>query len=274
MFEAMNMNLVVIDKCTNYCKYCFASNEMAKNTAKNFLRESDFEYIKTFIQNSGDNFTLNIIGGEPFLYRYLDKLLRELLSLKNLQSICILTGGIASKSQLERVLEFDSQKISFLFNINEKKDYRHFREYQLVLDNVDLILSKGFKVGFGYNIYENEFNYQEIVALCLEYGIPALRWTVAFPELNYNPLTKTLKPNDYKNISKRVFNFLEAAYQAGIIAYLDCPIPKCFFSYEELGRIALIQPQIINAIGRGAYCGDIIGEINEQRRQRNEMLSL
>jgi len=26
--------------------------------------------------------------------------------------------------------------------------------------------------------------------------------------------------------------------------------------------------------GRGAYCGDIIGEINEQRRQRNEMLSL
>ena len=31
---------------------------------------------------------------------------------------------------------------------------------------------------------------------------------------------------------------------------------------------------LVSFSGRGAYCGDIIGEINEQRRQRNEMLSL
>jgi len=32
--------------------------------------------------------------------------------------------------------------------------------------------------------------------------------------------------------------------------------------------------QIVFVLGSGAYYGDIIGEINEQRRQRNEMLSL
>jgi len=50
-----------------------------------------------------------------------------------------------------------------------------------------------------------------------------------------------------------------------------------FTNLPNLYMLSLSDNQLSGGIpnfGRGAYCGDIIGEINEQRRQRNEMLSL
>lgn len=249
------MNLIVVDKCTNYCKYCFASNEMAKNNARATLNKDNIPKILNFIRNSGDNFKLNVIGGEPFLYRDLPFLLEKILELDNVSQICIFTGGIVSRKVVNKICHLDNNRISFLFNINEKKDYKKIIEYNLLLDNFDLVLSHGFRAIFGYNIYEEAFNYKEILNLCEEYGTPVLRWTIAFPEMIPNPYTKTLSPKQYKLISNNVANFLEDAYQRGIKAGLDCPIPKCFFTNEQMGRIAMTQPLTINSI---KSCGPVI----------------
>ncbi len=249
------MNLIVVDKCTNYCKYCFASTEMSKNNAKAALKDEYIPLILDFIKKSGPNFELNIIGGEPFLYRQLPYLVEKVLELKNVSNICIFTGGIVATKVVEKVCHLDSTRISFLFNMNEKKDYQTDTEYELVLENFDLVLSHGFKASFGYNIYEKDFNYKEILDLCVEYGTPYLRWTIAFPELVKNPLTVTLLPEEYKSISVKVAAFLEEAYQNKIAAGLDCPIPKCFFSNEQMGRIALTQPLTLNSI---KSCGPVI----------------
>lgn len=249
------MNLIVVDKCTNYCKYCFASNEMAKNNAKAALKDENIPYVLDFIRNSGPNFELNVIGGEPFLYRQLPYLLEQVLELENVSKICVFTGGIVASKVVEQISHLDSTRVNFMFNMNEKKDYKTEREYDLVLQNFDLVLSYGFKAIFGYNIYEKEFNYKEIIELCREYGTPILRWTIAFPELVKNQFTTTLLPDEYKLVSNRVADFLEEAYQHGIKAGLDCPIPKCFFNNEQMGRIALTQPLTINSI---KSCGPVI----------------
>lgn len=249
------MNLIVVDKCTNYCKYCFASNEMAKNSAKAVLKEENIPLVLDYIRNSGPNFELNVIGGEPFLYRQLPFLLEQVLSLKNVSKICVFTGGIASPKIVDKICHLDNDRITFLFNMNEKKDYKTVKEYDLVLENFDLLLSHGFRAIFGYNIYEEEFDYNEILNLCEKYGTPILRWTVAFPELTKNDYTQTLKPEQYKNVASNVFKFLEEAFQRGIDAGLDCPIPKCFFSHEQLGRIALTQPLTLKSI---KACGPVI----------------
>ncbi|MEI6707394.1 MAG: radical SAM protein [Methylococcales bacterium] len=249
------MNLIVVDKCTNYCKYCFASNEMSKINAKTALRNENIPFVLDFIRNSGPNFELNIIGGEPFLYKQLPSLLEQVLELKNVSKICIFTGGIVASKVVDKISHFDTTRINFMFNMNEKKDYKTEREYDLVLQNFDLVLSYGFKAIFGYNIYEINFNYKEIIDLCCEYGTPILRWTIAFPELVKNQFTTTLLADEYKLVSNRVADFLEEAYQHGIKAGLDCPIPKCFFNNEQMGRIALTQSLTVNAI---KSCGPVI----------------
>jgi len=249
------MNIIVVDKCTNYCKYCFASNEMAKNNAKAVLNKEQIPVLLDFIANSGPKFEVNIIGGEPFLYLELSYLLEKILELPNVSKICIFTGGIVPSKLIAKISDLDTTQINVLFNLNEKKDYKTEKDYNLVLQNFDLILGYGFKATFGYNIYDQEFNYQEILQLCREYGSPYLRWTIAFPELVKNPYTQTLLPEEYKLVSSRVADFLEEAYQSGIDAALDCPIPKCFFNHEQLGRIALTQPFTINSI---KSCGPVI----------------
>lgn len=249
------MNLIVVDKCTNYCKYCFASTEMAKNNSKSFLQAKSIPFVIDYIKNSGDNFELNIIGGEPFLYRQLPILLEKVMELENVSKVCVFTGGITSQKSIEQILHFNNGKLTFLFNINEKKDYKTIREYELVLSNFDLLLSNGFRAIFGYNIYEENFNYKEVLDVCEKYGKPVLRWTVAFPELTPNELTQILKPEQYQNVSDRVYDFLEDAYSRNIEALLDCPLPKCFFNNEQLGRISLTQPYTLNSI---KSCGPVI----------------
>lgn len=249
------MNLIVVDKCTNYCRYCFASNEMAKSSAKSVLREEDFDYLLGFIEKSGPNFELNIIGGEPFLYPLLPSLLDRLLALNNVSSVCIFTGGIASRQAVKAVSDLDPERLTTLFNMNERKDYKTQREYDTVLRNFDLLLSHGITSRFGYNIYEENFGYEEILDLCDQFGIDILRWTVAFPELVPNAHTTTLAPHQYARVATRVVQFLEAAYQRGIKAGLDCPVPKCFFDNAQLGRIALTQPLTLAAI---RSCGPVI----------------
>jgi radical SAM protein with 4Fe4S-binding SPASM domain len=249
------MNIIVVDKCTNYCKYCFASNEMAKNNAKGVLNEEEIPSVLNFIRNSGPDFELNIIGGEPFLYPHLSYLVGKILELPNVAKVCIFTGGIVPSKLVKEIEYLDSTRVNFLFNLNEKKDYKSEKDYTLILQNFDLILSYGFKATFGYNIYEKNFDYQEILGMCREYGSTYLRWTIAFPELVKNPYTQTLPPQEYELVSSHVANFLEQAYQCGIDAALDCPIPKCFFTHEQLGRIALTQPFTLNSI---KSCGPVI----------------
>jgi cyclic pyranopterin phosphate synthase len=228
---------------------------MAKNNSKAALKDENIPHVLEFIRNSGANFELNVIGGEPFLYRQLPYLLEKVLELENVSKICVFTGGIVATKVVEQICHLDTTRINFLFNMNEKKDYKTEREYDLVLENFDLVLSHGFKAIFGYNIYEKEFNYTEILDLCEEYGTPILRWTIAFPELVKNLYTTTLLPDEYKAVSNKVATFLEDAYSRGIKAGLDCPIPKCFFNLEQMGRIALTQPLTINSI---KSCGPVI----------------
>jgi cyclic pyranopterin phosphate synthase len=228
---------------------------MAKSNAKAALKDENIPFVLDFIRNSGPNFQLNIIGGEPFLYTRLAFLLEKVLELENVSKICVFTGGIASPNQVKQICHLDTTRVNFLFNLNEKKDYKTEKEYDLVLQNFDLVLSHGFKAIFGYNIYERDFNYEEILDVCREYGSPVLRWTIAFPEMAKNPFTQTLSPDEYSVVSSRVADLLEESYQSGIEASLDCPIPKCFFSLEQLGRIALTQPLTINSI---KSCGPVI----------------
>lgn len=249
------MNIIVVDKCTNYCKYCFASSVMAKTDAKSILPQSDIQYLTDFVSRSGPEFRVNILGGESLLYPHLAELVQALLQLDNVSGICIFTGGIASSRAMERIVDVCDARVEFLFNMNEKQDYRTTREYDLVIKNCELALANGVRCGFGYNVYKLGFNGEEILDLCTDFGVDTLRWTVAYPELVPNSYSETLAPSQYRDGAIEAFEFLESAYKRGIKAGLDCPLPKCFFSGEQLARLALTQPLTVQSI---RSCGPVI----------------
>ena len=241
------MNLVVTDKCTNSCPYCFASSEMSKSLSLNILSKSNIDKIIDFIKRGEPNFELNIIGGEPFIYKDLGFLLSKLFNVPNFKKATIFTGGVFPSNKIEQILPYRDQ-IAIMVNLNEEQDYRGYKEYEKVIGNITKFLSLGIQTNIGFNIYRKNFNYTEIIEVCTDFGVEHLRWTIACPELNQNSESSIIGPLDYTEISPRVFDFLQVAYFNKIDAYLDCPIPKCFFSDEQLGRIALIQPRVLSAM--------------------------
>ncbi|AMW31329.1 radical SAM protein [Arthrospira platensis] len=247
------MNLIVIDKCSNYCAYCFASTEMGKSGKKTVLTREGIERVVQFISRSGPNFRLNIIGGEPFLYKDLVYLLEKSMAEPALGDATIFTGGICNTNEILKLKPY-RDRLSLLVNLNERRDYRRNTEYELVLHNIDVALNLGIPVNIGFNIWRQDFNYQEILDVCESFGIEYLRWTVAYPELNPSPEVQVLSPSEYHAVAPRIAEFLEAAYWQHIQVYLDCPLPKCFFTSEQLGRIQLTQPK--SAAFRS--CGPVI----------------
>jgi radical SAM protein with 4Fe4S-binding SPASM domain len=241
------MNLIVVDKCTNYCAYCFASTEMAQNEKRAELSRDSIEKLIAFVQRSGPKFDLNIIGGEPFLYKDMPYLLSRLCGESAFGNATIFTGGIFSAQMLDRIAPFVG-RIWLLFNLNERRDYHRSADYEVVLRNIESSLKLGVPLNIGFNIWRSDFDYQEILSVCRNFGVDRLRWTVAYPEAKPMPGVTVIPPDAYAPLARRCAEFLEAAYEQKIKAYLDCPLPKCFFTAEELGRILLTHPESATTI--------------------------
>lgn len=248
------MNLILVDKCTNYCAYCFASTVMAEQSKRASLSRDSIELLCEFVAKCGPDFTINLIGGEPFLYQDLDYLLARLFSISNVSRATIFTGAIFKQRALDVLAPF-RDKVSILVNLNERRDYKRESDYAAVRRNMARSLELGFHTGIGFNIWREDFDYEEILTVCHEYGVEHLRWTIAYPEAKPMPGVTVLSPERYAATARRCFRFLEHAFQQNVEAYLDCPLPKCFFSHEELGRIAVTHPRTVSQI---KACGPVI----------------
>ncbi|HPF02240.1 MAG TPA: 4Fe-4S cluster-binding domain-containing protein [Bacteroidales bacterium] len=253
------MNLIVIDKCSNSCPYCFAQHEM-KSKANRQLSKNDIKTLLSYIEKVEKPQAVNVIGGEPFLYNDLAYLLNLLYDSEKVKSITVFTGGIFNSNKLETLRPFTS-KITLLFNLNQKSDYKNDSQYELVHKNICLANSSGIPISIGYNIYNESFNKDEIIDYCYKYGIEILRLAVAKPPIGIkNDII--ISPGVYKNISGKILDFLEDLTKMEIKAELDCMLPKCFFTDLQLARLAQIQPSMISALGKCGGSFDIDADLS------------
>ncbi len=253
------MNLIVIDKCSNSCKYCFASHEMDSVSTNKMSRES-IDIVLSYIKKERGLQSINIIGGEPLLYDDLKYLTDKLNKSQKVKSYTIFTGGVFKTNKLSDLKPFHS-KLSFLFNINEKKDYKNLKQYELVHQNILKSIFCGIPTSLGFNIYKKDFNYSEIIEYCKSYGISVLRVAIAKP--TYGVKNSNIPvPEDFDDISNRVVDFIENVSKLNIQVEMDCLLPKCFFTNEQLGRIALLQPSIINYLGKCTVAFDISTDLD------------
>lgn len=244
------MNLIVTDKCTNSCPYCFAASEMSKAKEKKILTKEDIDTFLNFIKEDNGKISLNVIGGEPFIYQHLDFLLEKLFNCEQISNVVLFTGGVINNKNILDIIKYRS-KVSLLFNLNEKSSYLNPKHHDIVINNIETSIDNGIKTGIGYNIYKQDFNAKEIVKFCNEYGVKDLRFAIASPMYGDNS-TNIISPDNYNKLAPKVFSFLKMCFNNGIKAHLDCTLPFCFFTDKQMGVIAKMHPQIIERFGK---CG-------------------
>ena len=244
------MNLIITDKCTNSCPYCFAATEMQRNSEKNILKKEDLDVFLDFVEKEKQPIRLNVIGGEPLIYPHLDYLLERLSQSTGISHMVFFTGGIVTSKAFDQLASY-RDKIALLFNLNEKKSYMNPKHHDQVIANVDYAISCGLRCSIGYNIYKLDFNGDEIICYCNKFGVEDLRFAVASP--SYGAVSNMVVPPDqYPILAERVFDFMKSCFENGIKTHLDCTLPLCFFSENQLGEIAKMQPQIVSYMGK---CG-------------------
>ena len=108
------MNLILTDKCTNSCPYCFAAQEMSRNKRKNNMKREDFDYLMHFISNSKEQVEINVIGGEPLIYDDLEYVLKRLNRSRLVKNICVMTGGIIKKQVFDILLKYQKKTHGFI----------------------------------------------------------------------------------------------------------------------------------------------------------------
>lgn len=242
------MNLILTDKCTNSCPYCFAAREMSLNASRSDMIREDFDRFMHFVNASKEIIDLNVIGGDPLLYPDLDYVMRALFNSSHISEIYLMTGGIINPSRINGLLPF-RDKTRLMFNVNEKESYLVPSHQRTVCQCIHRAVSLGFRVCLGFNAYHHDFHGDEIIDLCNQFGITHLRFAVACPIYGQKGRQLVVPTNEYGRLSNHVFDFLESCFHAEIEVHLDCPVPCCFFSDEQWGKLAKMHPNVVSRMG-------------------------
>lgn len=255
------MNILLTEKCTNYCYYCFAKEKMAGSAINSFISIDAFKKILDFLCGSKLEH-VNLIGGEPLIHPDIVKII-EMLNSSPTKNISIFTGGIVSSKKIKQLSDYLLlEKYNFIFNLNNKGDYLK-NHYSRVLTNIKYLRDLGFNITIGYNIYKEDFNYLEIFEVCDYLGIHKIRWSLAYPGIKRD--TQFIHPPRYIAIRDRVYKFIIEAYKRNLELSLDCQLPLCFFTEKQLSKIFFIYPQFRERFGKCFPAIDIGVNLNVWR---------
>lgn len=241
------MNILLTDKCSNNCPYCFAKEKLKEKNLLNQMSPENFIKILAFLKKSSCH-TVKLLGGEPMLHSNISDIINMASRNDYFQRIILFSGGIFDHYLVSLL---NHEKISVVLNTNHPSDYENGK-WDIFMRNLDYMVSSGSEVTLGYNIYKTDFDYEFILELLEYYKLKNLRWTVAVPVYSYDNSHVPL--DDYRKMGKKITEFLLKASELKVKAHLDCFVPLCTFSDSDYGKLVKIFP----GMAKGGLCNPAI----------------
>lgn len=237
------MNILLTDKCSNDCPYCFAREKLEADHRLNQMPLSNFQTVLEFLRRSKCRH-VKLLGGEPMLHSEIARILEIAISDKDFDYITVFSGGIFDRSLADMLVH---EKINIVLNSNHPDDYRGGK-WDLFMTNLSRLVSQGADVTIGYNIYRPDFDYGFILELLECFSIKNLRWTIAVPMGSYG--NRHVPLEGYEDMGRRITAMLLTIADMGVQSRLDCFLPLCTFSDSDYGRIVKLFP----GMARGGLC--------------------
>lgn len=240
-------NIMINKVCNLACPYCFA-NDYVNVHDENFRVSSnmtveDFKKAVIFLKKMGTD-RLGILGGEPMLhpnFKEIVQIARDSL----IPSVMLFTNAVYLDRHFDTIA---GKPINLLINVNPEKDMgsKQFdRMYKNIVDlvkysvkqpnvpaNLPLVNHTGI-VTLGINMYEPNFEYQQIIDLVKETGIRKIRTSIAVP--NTEEKTDASTKDYFYNIKPRMLQFFRELKEIDAVPIFDCNIiPLCVLTPEEI----------------------------------------
>ena len=235
-------NLLLTDTCVRSCPYCFAKKHMANAAIDDILSWENLIYVADFMEASGDK-RISLLGGEPSLHPNFIEFIVYLLE-RNFH-VNIFTSGIMSEEKLieaNRVLSgINPERLSFVVNLNNPK-ISTFSENESVKRFLKVF---GHLSSPGFNIYKTDFDLDFLFQYINQYGLKKhMRLGLAHPIPGKR--NKYVGIADMKKMAGRLLEFEQQFERFQVSCGLDCGMPLCIFTDEQLGKLYKISQGHLN----------------------------
>jgi len=241
------MNILLTDKCSNTCPYCFAKQKLEEDSKLNQMPLENYKKVLDFLRISKSRL-VKLLGGEPMLHSQIAEFINIVSGDDDFDAIVVFSGGIFDRS-LAYLLA--NEKINVVLNTNHPSDYKDGK-WDIFIKNLDYMISLGVDITLGYNVYKTDFEYEFILDLLDYYKIKNLRWTIAVPMHSYQNLHVPFE--DYQKMGNRLTEFLLRFADMGVQSRLDCFVPLCTFRDSDYGKLIKTFPHM----AKGGLCNPAI----------------
>jgi hypothetical protein len=235
-------NLFITNFCNRSCSFCDVKDWVVHNEESAYhMTEKDIRLIIDWLKRSGLT-NVQLAGGEPMIHPNIVGIAEELVR-NNIQVVTVLTNGLGDTKLYERVSSI--AKPGWLVNIGNPKTYTS-GQWELLNRNLELLKWKGDHKLIGHRMFDSNMfllqlaitfykpgqDYGYIIDIAKKHNCMSIRFDVSHPSsdlsnihFNFQELT-SLKPV--------LINFLRDCINEGIKPNLDCVLPPCIFTSEEM----------------------------------------
>lgn len=207
---------------------------MDDSAPEDVLSWENLIYIADLAEASGEK-NVALLGGEPFLHPHSVEFILYLL--KRDLHVNVFTSGILSEKTLGEAARHlggrDPERLSIVCNINDPgiSTAAESGRIKRFLGSLGRLTSAGF------NIYRPDFELDFLFQLINQFGLKRhVRLGLAhpIPGRDYN---QHVKIEDMREMAGRLVALIPKFESFGIMPLLDCGMPLCLFSEEQLGRL-------------------------------------
>lgn len=241
------MNIAITNICNRKCPFCYQREimEKARKSKETEISLENFAYVLDFIKKSGED-KLHMVGGEPTLHRKFEDIMEMVGNDSSIRQVVLFTNGQFKPQIRERIMRY-ANKILISISILEPK-YERPEGMRRLYDNLKVMSQEGVLFDFSYVVSEPDFDPSFIFDYMDKYGVRSLRWALSFPVADG---AAHIPKESLKKIGNAVIPMLKTLTSRGVRAYVDCPLPYCIFSDEDMGYLSREAMSVIN----WGYCG-------------------
>jgi hypothetical protein len=218
------LNLFVNYDCNLSCDYCFVRGLNRSHPLR--ISESCFERFCEWLVRHRVS-ALGILGGEPTLHPHIAQMLERLHGIGVI--VVLFTNALYPDDFLTKVLA--RHTASVVVNYNEPRHYTR-RQWQLMQRHVGELVEAGAKLSFSKNFSRGHTSFEYLIEGCQRFGVTRVRYDVSRP--NRVEANNHFASGEEREIIQTLLAFVRRCDETGILTGLDCCLPLCDFTAQEL----------------------------------------
>jgi hypothetical protein len=227
------LNLFVNYDCNLACDYCFVRGQARSHPLR--IDDVSFERFCEWLVCHRVP-VLGILGGEPTLHPDIAGILTRLHSI-GVASVLFTnalypdepTGLDASTDSLAEVLA--AHTASIVVNYNEPQVYPQ-GQWERAQRHIGDLVAAGAKLSFSKNFSRGHTAFDYLIEGCQRFGVTRVRYDVSRPNRAWG--NNHFASGEEREVIRTLLAFTRRCEEEGILTGLDCCLPLCDFTAEEL----------------------------------------